>query len=615
MPAPGMRSAPLPLCKRLRIRCIQAPGRVALQSPSCHFNRAYTTPSRAPKYNTGPSVCLSRRHQHRALSASSSTSATDCASDKDGTAQDLDFGDARVAFESKSTFELLRTWAVFQTCKIGFIVRNCDSLYSASLKVFGASLTHGILRHSFFNHFCAGENALEIIPCMNELKKYGIGGILDYAAEAKEDSLPKVVHAADEAGTVGAPQSSRHYDYRGEAVCDANTEIFLDAIRAVHDATPDGFAAIKLSGLGNPVLLERVSTCLVEIVRLFKRVRDGDAASDLTQPYHCIDRSFTLDFETFSAGWQKLFTGKSEEELRLAFKALDKDDDGLITYMDWSTSLKLSEINNLVRGCIAQGPLYRASLDEEELELYTNMCTRVERILDLAKTLEVRVMVDAEWIDIQPAIDHMVLSLQRKYNLDGRHTVFNTYQTYLKGMQGRVVRDLERSRREGWCFGAKVVRGAYMVSEREKARQRGMESPICESYEDTEANFHGAIDAILTHKVGKSGSSSGTANAEVLVASHNRGSIEYTLRRIEELQTDRSCVYFGQLLGMADHLTFTLGTNGYKAYKYVPYGPIAEVVPYLIRRTQENSAILGSPGVQEERQMVVQELRRRLSPI
>mmetsp|Transcript_19389 Transcript_19389/g.56331 ORF Transcript_19389/g.56331 Transcript_19389/m.56331 type:complete len:86 (+) Transcript_19389:3-260(+) len=84
---------------------------------------------------------------------------------------------------------------------------------------------------------------------------------------------------------------------------------------------------------------------------------------------------------------------------------------------------------------------------------------------------------------------------------------------------------------------------------------------------------------------------------------------------MSELDKDKSCgVYFGQLLGMADHLTFTLAKHGYKAYKYVPYGPIDEVVPYLIRRTQENSAILGSPGVQLERRMVGQELVRRLRP-
>jgi len=201
-----------------------------------------------------------------------------------------------------------------------------------------------------------------------------------------------------------------------------------------------------------------------------------------------------------------------------------------------------------------------------------------------------------------------VLFLQRKYNTGDRPVVFQTYQAYLKGMRGKAGRDLERSEREGWRFGAKVVRGAYMVSEREKARKRGMESPVCDDYVATEENFHAVIDAILEH----SAACGPEAAAEVLVASHNRGSVEHTLRRCAELGLDRGNIYFGQLLGMADNLTFTLGKAGYKAYKYVPYGPIGEVMPYLIRRTQENSAILGSAGVQEERAMIAGELRRRL---
>jgi len=537
-----------------------------------------------------------------------------------------DFQNAQLAFEPKSTFELLRTWLIFRTCAIGFIVRNCDFLYQWSTKLLGSTITHGVLRRTFFNHFCAGETASQIVPRMDELRKFGVGGILDYAAEAKEgDGVTQTVKAADEASTVGAPLSSRGYAYHGEAVCDANAEIFLEAVRGVRDATPDGFAAIKLSGLGDPVLLERMSTCLVEMARLFKKLSDNSqSAEELRRiPYHCMDRSFELDFNTFSEGWQKLFTVASDEDLRRTFETLDLNKDGRIGYLEWSSSVKLSEINELVRSCKDHGPLYQAALDEAEVQLYRNMCDRVLRIMDLAQELGVRVMVDAEWTDIQPAIDHIVIFLQRRYNGGDRPIVFNTYQTYLKGMHGRVLRDLERSKQEGWRFGAKVVRGAYMVSEREKAQKRGQESPVCETYEDTEANYHRAIDSMLEHNVATSGGPSPEADcgpgrsaaAEILIASHNRGSIEHVLRRMEELKTDKSLVGFGQLLGMADHLTFTLGTLGYKAYKYVPYGPIDEVMPYLIRRTQENSAILGSPGVQEERRMVTGELRRRLSPL
>lgn len=535
----------------------------------------------------------------------------------------VDFQNAQAAFDSKSSFELLRSWMIFKVCSLGFIVRNCDALYSWSSKILGSTLTHGSLRYSFFNHFCAGETASEIVPRMETLRGHGVGGILDYAAEAKEGETPQTEAVPSSEEMVGAPLSSRKYDYRGEAVCDANAEIFLDAVRAVKDATPDGFAAIKLSGLGNPVLLERMSTCLFEIAFFFHKLSDRGELPRGT-PFHLIDRSFKLDYEAFSKGWRENFVVESEEELRKKFEALDVFKDGMVSYMEWSNGIRLSEINSLVRTCTEEGPLFRAALDDEEVELYMNMIGRVTKIMDLAKELKVRVMIDAEWMDIQPAIDHIVLFLQRMYNMGDQPIVFQTYQTYLKGMEKSVMLDLKRSRREGWRFGAKVVRGAYMVSERRKAGERNVESPINESYEDTEAEFHATLDAILAHTAleqappllpGHVEGPGRTAGAEVLVASHNRLSVERTLRKVEEFDFNRQHVYFGQLLGMADHLTFTLGANGYKAYKYVPYGPIDEVVPYLIRRTQENSAILGSEGVQEERRMVRQELRRRMNPL
>jgi len=517
----------------------------------------------------------------------------------------LDFGSTQVAFHSKTTFELMRTFAIFKICSVPAIVKNCDYLYALSLKVLGGRLTHGIMRHLMFNHFCAGETVPDIIPRMQQLRNYGVGGILDYAAEAK-DEAPVAAKACEET-TVGAPISARTYDYKGERLCDANVDIFLKAIHGVRDATPNGFAAIKLTGLGNPVLLERMSTCLVQMTELFRRLTKEGQMETLQQSYYCMDRSFLLDWDTFQKGWRSMFVVRDEEELRGMFVKLDTAGDGSISFLEFSEGIRLSEINELCRSCTEEGPLQKAALDDKELELYWNMINRVRQILDEAQKLGVRVMIYAEWIDIQPAIDHIVLDLQRIYNKEDHPLVFQTYQTYLKGMHSSVLQDLQRSRREGWCFGAKVVRGAYMVSEREKAHIRGLPSPVCDTYEATEENFHNVIDAILEHKPGQD-----KTENEILVASHNQRSVEYTLQRVQDLGRDKSKIHFGQLLGMADHLTFTLGTSGYKAYKYVPYGPIDEVVPYLIRRTQENSTLLGSPGVQEECRMVARELRRRL---
>mmetsp|Transcript_16576 Transcript_16576/g.43658 ORF Transcript_16576/g.43658 Transcript_16576/m.43658 type:complete len:589 (-) Transcript_16576:458-2224(-) len=526
----------------------------------------------------------------------------------------LDFTDSQIAFDSKSTFELFRGWLILQTCAVGWIVRNCDSLYNMSIKILRPYITHEILRYGLFNHFCAGENVKEIIPRMEHLRTYGVGGILDYAAEAKDDGEPIKAPKAEES-TAGASLTARNYDYSGEKHCDANALIFMDAIRAVKDATPDGFAAIKLSGLCDPQLMERMSSCLVQITHLFWKIsQDPATRKDISKsPYYAIDREFKVDRDTFKTNWLDFFKVEDDADVQKMFDKIDTDKAGVISYLQWTENIRLSGINEMAASCKHKGPMYDAALNDEELQLYFNLVDRVHRILGLAHELGVRVMVDAEWIDIQPAIDHLVLTLQRKYNTGDQPIVFQTYQTYLKGMHQSVLRDLARSQRQGWYFGAKVVRGAYMVSEREKARTRGVESPINDTYEDTEKNYHDTIESILSHNVHNKGSETGRdSEAEVLVASHNRGSIELVIRRAEELGKDKKGIFFGQLMGMADNLTFTLSKNGYKAYKYVPYGPINEVVPYLIRRTQENSAILGSPGVQEERAMLRQELRRRV---
>ena len=207
--------------------------------------------------------------------------------------------------------------------------------------------------------------------------------------------------------------------------------------------------------------------------------------------------------------------------------------------------------------------------------------------------------------------DNLVLDLQQKWNAVDQSDypiIYNTYQCYLKDARDRLENDVERSDRFDFHFGAKLVRGAYMESERELAALMGMASPIHDTIEDTHECYNSAVDYLLEK------STTATHKVELMVASHNQRSVELAIEAMNKHRIDRkdSTISFGQLYGMQDTLSFNLGKHGYRAYKYVPYGQVHEVMPYLLRRARENSAIVG--GAAKELDMIKAELKRRLAP-
>ncbi|KAF4011526.1 hypothetical protein G4228_002885 [Cervus hanglu yarkandensis] len=248
-------------------------------------------------------------------------------------------------------------------------------------------------------------------------------------------------------------------------------------------------------------------------------------------------------------------------------------------------------------------PLLSRFTEEEERQM-TRMLQRMDVLAKKASQAGVRLMVDAEQTYFQPAISRLTLEMQRRFNVE-RPLIFNTFQCYLRDAYDNVTLDVELARREGWCFGAKLVRGAYMTQERARALEVGYEDPINPTYEATSIVYHRCLDYVLEEL-------KHNARAAVMVASHNEDTVRFTLRRMEELglhPADRQ-VYFGQLLGMCDQISFPLGQAGFPVYKYVPYGPVMEVLPYLSRRALENSGVM--KGAQRERQLLWQELKRRL---
>jgi proline dehydrogenase len=192
-----------------------------------------------------------------------------------------DFTNARVAYESKSTAELLRAAALFTSCKFPFLVKNAETLLKATRSVLGGTIADALNKATLYGHFCAGEDEKRIRPVLNMLDQHGIGSILDYAAESDgpPTQKPCTPDLTPEEGPV-----SREYDYESEAQCDAHVETFIQCIHTVaNSGKSDGYAAIKITALGNPKLLARMSQAIVETRNLFTKFdanNDGYVSRD-----------------------------------------------------------------------------------------------------------------------------------------------------------------------------------------------------------------------------------------------------------------------------------------------------------------------------------------------
>ncbi|KAF7204488.1 hydroxyproline dehydrogenase isoform X1 [Nothobranchius furzeri] len=222
-----------------------------------------------------------------------------------------------------------------------------------------------------------------------------------------------------------------------------------------------------------------------------------------------------------------------------------------------------------------------------------------------ASVNKVRVLVDAEYTYINPALSLVTMAMMMKFNKDGAW-IWNTYQCYLKESRSLLLEALRLSETEGFCLGVKLVRGAYMDKERKQAEREGQEDPVHGSWEDTNNSYNGSLDLMLDVISEK------PESYRIIVATHNEESVRRAAKRMEELNInkDGGSVCFGQLLGMCDHVSLTLAQEGYIVYKSVPYGSVDDTLPYLVRRAQENRTVL--QGIRKERDLLRQELKHRL---
>lgn len=245
---------------------------------------------------------------------------------------------------------------------------------------------------------------------------------------------------------------------------------------------------------------------------------------------------------------------------------------------------------------------HRENLSEEDKKQLDRFRDRIDILCAEAARLEVPLLIDAEDSWYQPFIDELVEYMMKKYNR-GKTIVFNTLQMYRHDRIAYLNELISRARRESFHAGLKFVRGAYMVKERDRAIRLGYPSPIQPDKASTDRDFNKALEIAMEN----------IDIVSIFCGTHNEESNQLLARLIHEkgLQPDDKRIWFSQLYGMSDHISFNLAKAGFNVAKYIPYGPVRHVMPYLFRRAEENTSVAGQTG--RELRLINKEFRRRKS--
>jgi len=238
-------------------------------------------------------------------------------------------------------------------------------------------------------------------------------------------------------------------------------------------------------------------------------------------------------------------------------------------------------------------------LTQKEEDEWLRVEGRFDRICSEASKRDIMVLVDAEESWIQTAIDELVVKMMKTYNSE-KAIVFTTIQAYRRDRFDYLVK-LHKQLSSETKIGVKLVRGAYMEKERKRAKKYNYQSPICDDKNHTDEVFNNSLKFIIKN----------INHFGLFIGSHNELSNKLSAELLKEykIRPDDSRIWFSQLYGMSDNISFTLANNGYNVAKYLPFGPVREVMPYLMRRLDENSSI--SSQTNRELQLIKKELKRR----
>ena len=317
------------------------------------------------------------------------------------------------------------------------------------------------------------------------------------------------------------------------------------------------------------------------------------------------EESIKVVTQMFKRGVGSIFDysieGKEEEEV---FDAVCKEIKDIVRFSVGNPAIPFIVFKPTAFGRI---DIYEAvgkckELTTSQKEEWNRVVTRFDEVCKLCFESDKKVMVDAEETWMQDAADQLCEEMMEKYNKE-KAIVWNTIQMYRTGRLEYMNAHLERAREKGYFIGYKIVRGAYMEKERKRAEELNYPDPIQPNKQASDDNYNAGIDFVMAN----------LDKVSAFFGTHNEKSSELVMDKMQanNLEHNNPLIYFGQLYGMSDNITYYLADKHYNVAKYLPYGPVKDVVPYLTRRAQENTSVAGQTG--RELGLIDKELKRRKS--
>lgn len=453
-------------------------------------------------------------------------------------------------FKNTKMSEILKKLFFMKTCK-----NNIIGKYGPQLVLKNWNIVNMIAKKTYFNYFCGGEK-LNDIKLNKTIRNYTdekrIKVILDYCAEKKDNEnikeIMKSIEYSNEQNIKHEKRKKRIDTFRTNRYIN---EKYNECLRT--DSKID-YVVIKLTSLIEKKTLEKLSKIILNSKKNKKNIK-------------YIPKNIKL--KNYKTNWTE-----NDENM----------DEKIILNKDECIKLK-KDLENINKIC-------KTLKNKEKRDKFLNK-------------KKIKLLIDAEESTIQPAIDYIAMNFSEKFNDNNEPYIYNTYQLYLIDSNLRLQKDKEYLESKNKSFGCKIVRGAYMKTEEEISKIYNKKNIIFDSIDETHNNFNSIIEYSI-EEINKNN------NYYIIIATHNEESIEYTckLMKNKKIKKEDMRIEFAQLHNIADHISNYLANERYNVNKYLPYGDIKKVLPYLSRRMIENNSIMNNSN--NELKLAKEEIKHRL---